>query len=67
MNLPSDSPLRIGILGAAKIARLFVEAVRTSGKVLVAEARLRLMIARVSHRLRVLGTPGGRYRDGGLG
>jgi D-xylose 1-dehydrogenase (NADP+, D-xylono-1,5-lactone-forming) len=35
MNLPSKSPLRIGILGAAKIARLFVDAVRGSRKVVV--------------------------------
>ena len=28
MNLSSDRPLRIGVLGAAKIARLFAEAVR---------------------------------------
>ena len=36
MSLSSDSPLRIGILGAAKIARLFVEGVRTSRKVVLA-------------------------------
>jgi xylose dehydrogenase (NAD/NADP) len=36
MNLSSDSPLRIGVLGAAKIARLFVDAVRASRKVVVA-------------------------------
>jgi len=36
MNLSSDSPLRIGVLGAAKIARLFVEGVRPSRKVVVA-------------------------------
>jgi D-xylose 1-dehydrogenase (NADP+, D-xylono-1,5-lactone-forming) len=32
---PSDSPVRIGVLGAAKIARLFVDAVRASRKVVV--------------------------------
>ena len=31
----SDRPVRIGVLGAARIARLFVDAVRTSRKVLV--------------------------------
>ncbi|MEO8564754.1 MAG: Gfo/Idh/MocA family oxidoreductase [Betaproteobacteria bacterium] len=36
MNLSSDSPLRIGILGAAKIARLFAEGVRASRKVVLA-------------------------------
>jgi D-xylose 1-dehydrogenase (NADP+, D-xylono-1,5-lactone-forming) len=36
MNLPSDHPLRIGVLGAAKIARLFAEGVRASRKVVVA-------------------------------
>jgi len=36
MSLSSNSPLRIGILGAAKIARLFVESVRASRKVVVA-------------------------------
>lgn len=36
MNLSSDSPLRIGVLGAAKIARLFAEGVRASRKVVVA-------------------------------
>jgi predicted dehydrogenase len=36
MSRSSDSPLRIGILGAAKIARLFVEGVRASRKVVVA-------------------------------
>ncbi len=36
MTLPSSVPLRIGILGAARIARSFVEAVRPSGKVIVA-------------------------------
>jgi D-xylose 1-dehydrogenase (NADP+, D-xylono-1,5-lactone-forming) len=35
MNSSSDSPVRIGVLGAAKIARLFVDAVRTSRKVVV--------------------------------
>ncbi|MEO8676675.1 MAG: Gfo/Idh/MocA family oxidoreductase [Casimicrobiaceae bacterium] len=35
MNLPAALPLRIGVLGAARIARLFVEAVRTSPKVVV--------------------------------
>jgi xylose dehydrogenase (NAD/NADP) len=36
MRLSSNSPLRIGILGAAMIARLFVESVRASRKVVVA-------------------------------
>jgi D-xylose 1-dehydrogenase (NADP+, D-xylono-1,5-lactone-forming) len=36
MNLSSDHPLRIGVLGAAKIARLFAEGVRASRKVVVA-------------------------------
>ena len=36
MNLSPDSPLRIGVLGAAKIARLFVDGVRPSRKVVVA-------------------------------
>jgi len=36
MTMSSDDPLRIGVLGAAKIARLFVEGVRTSSKVAVA-------------------------------
>jgi len=36
VNLSSDSPLRIGVLGAAKIARLFAEGVRASRKVVVA-------------------------------
>jgi predicted dehydrogenase len=36
MNLPSDRRLRIGVLGAAKIARLFAESVRASPKVVVA-------------------------------
>jgi D-xylose 1-dehydrogenase (NADP+, D-xylono-1,5-lactone-forming) len=35
-NLAPAIPVRIGILGAAKIARLFVEGVRTSRKVMVA-------------------------------
>ncbi len=35
MNLSSNSPLRIGILGASKIARLFVEGVHASRKVVV--------------------------------
>jgi xylose dehydrogenase (NAD/NADP) len=35
MTLSSSGPLRIGILGAARIARLFVEAVRPSAKVVV--------------------------------
>ncbi len=35
MTSSSSGPLRIGILGAARIARLFVEAVRTSVKVQV--------------------------------
>lgn len=35
MSLSSNSPLRIGILGASKIARLFVEGVRASRKVVV--------------------------------
>jgi xylose dehydrogenase (NAD/NADP) len=35
MNSSSDGPLRIGVLGAAKIARLFVEGVRASRKVSV--------------------------------
>jgi D-xylose 1-dehydrogenase (NADP+, D-xylono-1,5-lactone-forming) len=35
MNLSSGSPLRIGILGASKIARLFVEGVRSSSRVVV--------------------------------
>lgn len=35
MSLPSGSPVRIGVLGAAKIARLFVDAVRVSRKVVV--------------------------------
>lgn len=34
--VPSHRPLRLGILGAAKIARLFVDAVRPSEKVVVA-------------------------------
>ncbi len=36
MNLSPDGPLRIGVLGAAKIARLFAESVRASPKVVVA-------------------------------
>src|SRR4051812_49200340 len=36
MTSSSSGPLRIGILGAARIARLFVEAVRPSAKVVVA-------------------------------
>jgi D-xylose 1-dehydrogenase (NADP+, D-xylono-1,5-lactone-forming) len=36
MTLSSDHPLRIGVLGAAKIARLFAEGVRASRKVVVA-------------------------------
>jgi len=35
MNSSSDSPLRIGVLGAAKIARLFAEGVRASRKIVV--------------------------------
>ena len=35
MTLPSETRLRIGVLGAAKIARLFVEAVRPSNKVAI--------------------------------
>ena len=54
----STAPLRIGVLGAARIARLFVEAVRPSRKVAVtavasrdADARHRLR-ARHRHRAR---------------
>jgi predicted dehydrogenase len=36
MNLSSDRPLRIGVLGSARIARLFAEGVRVSRKVVVA-------------------------------
>jgi len=35
MKLVPHTPLRLGILGAAKIARLFTEAVRPSRKVVV--------------------------------
>ena len=35
MSMSPDAPLRIGVLGAAKIARLFVAAVRPSRKVVV--------------------------------
>ncbi len=35
MNVSSQNRLRIGVLGAAKIARLFVDGVRPSQKVVV--------------------------------
>jgi len=41
MNLVDHSPVRIGILGAANIARLFVDAVRASPKVEIAAVAAR--------------------------
>ena len=35
MTSPSGGPLRIGVLGAARIARLFIEAARPSSKVVI--------------------------------
>ncbi len=57
MKRVSHSPVRLGILGAAKIARLFVDAVRPSSKIVVAAVAAREE-ARARAFAHELGIPG---------